>query len=78
MINQNAEAFLRVEDSVAKSVFEKTKNTNPSASKIFRRFQTKDKSLLRNVKVGDKVDFVVVETGKGEYITEMKKTSAPQ
>jgi Cu/Ag efflux protein CusF len=38
----------------------------------------KDRSLLRNVKVGDKVDFVVVETGKGEYITEMKKVQAPQ
>ena len=33
----------------------------------------KDRSLLKNVQVGDKVDFVVVETGKGEFITEMKK-----
>ena len=37
----------------------------------------KDRSLLRNVQVGDKVEFVVVETGKGEFITEMKKVQPP-
>lgn len=37
----------------------------------------KDRSLLNNVQVGDKVEFVVVETGKGEFITEMKKANAP-
>lgn len=31
------------------------------------------RSLLRKVKVGDKVEFVVVETGKGEFITELKR-----
>jgi Cu/Ag efflux protein CusF len=31
------------------------------------------KSLLNNVKVGDKVNFTVVETGKGEIITELRK-----
>jgi Cu/Ag efflux protein CusF len=30
-------------------------------------------SLLNGLKVGDKVTFVVVETGKGEVITEIKK-----
>jgi Cu/Ag efflux protein CusF len=35
----------------------------------------KDRALLQNVQVGDKVEFVVVETGKGEYITEMKKAA---
>ena len=38
----------------------------------------KDRSLLRNVRVGDKVNFVVVETGKGEFITELKRFEAPQ
>jgi protein SCO1/2 len=33
----------------------------------------KDRALLRNVKVGDKVEFVVVETGHGEFITELKR-----
>jgi Cu/Ag efflux protein CusF len=32
-----------------------------------------DRSLLKSVQVGDKVDFTVVETGKGEYITELKR-----
>lgn len=38
----------------------------------------KDRALLQNVQVGDKVEFVVVETGKGEFITEMKKAKAPE
>jgi Cu/Ag efflux protein CusF len=33
----------------------------------------KDKSLLKSVQVGDKVDFTVVETGKGEFITSIKR-----
>jgi Cu/Ag efflux protein CusF len=33
----------------------------------------KDGSLLQNVRVGDKVNFVVVETGKGEFITELRR-----
>jgi Cu/Ag efflux protein CusF len=32
----------------------------------------KDKAQLRTVSVGDKVDFVVVETGSGEIITDLK------
>jgi Cu/Ag efflux protein CusF len=38
-------------------------------------FWVKDKSLLNAVRVGDYVDFGVVETGKGEYLTEIKKSS---
>jgi Cu/Ag efflux protein CusF len=41
-------------------------------------WSVKDRSLLRNVQVGDKVEFVVVETGKGEIITEMKKVKPPE
>jgi Cu/Ag efflux protein CusF len=32
-------------------------------------------SLLDNVKVGDKVNFTVVETGKGELITSLQKAT---
>jgi Cu/Ag efflux protein CusF len=39
-------------------------------------FWVKNRSLLDHVSVGDQVDFTVVETGKGEYITKLKKTSA--
>jgi Cu/Ag efflux protein CusF len=38
-------------------------------------FWVKDKSLLDNVKVGDRVDFTIVETKKGEYLTEIKRSS---
>jgi len=38
-------------------------------------WSVKDRSLLQKVKVGDKVEFVVVETGKGEIITELKTLS---
>jgi Cu/Ag efflux protein CusF len=41
-------------------------------------WSVKDRSLLRNVRVGDRVEFVVVETGKGEIITEMKKVKPPE
>lgn len=40
-------------------------------------FYVKDKSLLNNVKSGDRVNFTVVETEKGEFLTELKKISAP-
>jgi Cu/Ag efflux protein CusF len=39
-------------------------------------FWVKDKSLFNRVRVGDQVDFAVVETGKGEYLTELKKARA--
>jgi Cu/Ag efflux protein CusF len=35
----------------------------------------KDKSQLRSVRVGDKVDFVVVETGSGEIITDLRRAT---
>lgn len=38
-------------------------------------FNVKDKSLLDKAKVGDRVDFTIVETEKGEYLTELKKVS---
>jgi Cu/Ag efflux protein CusF len=37
-------------------------------------YWVKKKSLFRGVAVGDQVDFAVVETGKGEYLTELKKS----
>jgi Cu(I)/Ag(I) efflux system periplasmic protein CusF len=40
-------------------------------------FNVKDKSLLNEVKAGDKVNFTIVETEKGEFLTAIKKASAP-
>jgi Cu/Ag efflux protein CusF len=40
-------------------------------------FNVKDKSLLDKVKTGDRVEFTIVETEKGEYLTELKKVSPP-
>jgi Cu/Ag efflux protein CusF len=37
-------------------------------------YWVKKKSLFKGVRVGDQVDFAVVETGKGEYLTELKKS----
>ena len=39
-------------------------------------FNVKDKSLLDKVSVGDRVDFTIVETEKGEYLTEIKRKPA--
>ena len=36
-------------------------------------YWVKKKSLFKGVRVGDQVDFAVVETGKGEYLTELTK-----
>jgi len=38
-------------------------------------FWVKDKSLFDNAKAGDQVDFTIVETEKGEYLTELKRAS---
>ena len=35
-------------------------------------FNVKDKTLLDKVKVGERVEFVVIETEKGEFLTEIK------
>ena len=40
-------------------------------------FNVKDKTLLDKVKTGDRVDFTIVETEKGEYLTEIKRIPAP-
>jgi len=36
-------------------------------------FNVQDKTLLDRVAVGDRVDFTIVETPKGEYLTDIKK-----
>ena len=36
-------------------------------------FNVKDKRLLDRVSVGDRVDFTIVETPKGEYLVDIKK-----
>ena len=39
-------------------------------------FNVKDQSLLDKVSVGDRVDFTIVETEKGEYLTEINRKPA--
>ena len=36
-------------------------------------FWVKDRSLFDNAKAGDRVDFTIVETETGEYLTELKR-----
>ena len=36
-------------------------------------FWVRDPSIMNSVRVGDKVDFVVVEDTKGQYIAELKR-----
>lgn len=36
-------------------------------------FWVKDKSLLDQAKAGDRVDFTILETSGGEYLTELKR-----
>ena len=36
-------------------------------------FWVKDRSLLDKVQVGDRVNFTIVETAKGEYLTQLKR-----
>lgn len=40
-------------------------------------FNVKDKTLLSKVKAGDRVDFTVVETEKGEWLTSIKPVAKP-
>jgi len=41
-------------------------------------FWVSSRSLLNSIKPGDKIDFTIVETRKGEYITEIKNKSRLQ
>jgi Cu(I)/Ag(I) efflux system periplasmic protein CusF len=38
-------------------------------------FWVRDPALMKGVRVGDKVDFVVVEDNKGQYLTELKRAA---
>jgi Cu/Ag efflux protein CusF len=38
-------------------------------------FWIKDPSIMKGIRVGDKVDFVVVEDSKGQYVTEMTRVA---
>jgi Cu/Ag efflux protein CusF len=38
-------------------------------------FWLKNRSLVDKVSVGDRVDFTIVETRKGEYLTKLKKVT---
>ena len=37
-------------------------------------FWVRDPAILKGLRVGDKVDFVVVEDKKGQYLTEIAKS----
>jgi Cu/Ag efflux protein CusF len=41
-------------------------------------WSVKDRSLMEKIKVGDRVNFVVVETGRGEIITDIKPVPPAQ
>ena len=43
---------------------------------MIMEFWVRDQSILKGVRVGDKVNFVVVEDNKGQYLTELKKVAA--
>jgi Cu/Ag efflux protein CusF len=38
-------------------------------------FWVRNRSIMKRVRVGDKVDFVVVEDSKGQYVTELKRVA---
>ncbi len=38
-------------------------------------FWVRNPSIMNGIRVGDKVDFVLVEDSKGQYITELKKVA---
>lgn len=38
-------------------------------------FWIRNPALMKGIRVGDKVDFVVVEDSKGQYLTELKKVA---
>ena len=40
---------------------------------MIMEFWVRDPSIMKRVRVGDKVDFVVVEDSKGQYLTELKR-----
>jgi Cu(I)/Ag(I) efflux system protein CusF len=40
---------------------------------MIMEFWVRDPSIMKGVRVGDKVDFVVVEDSKGQYLTELKR-----
>ena len=41
-------------------------------------FWVRNPSIMKGISVGDKVDFVVVEDSKGQYLTELKKVAPPR
>jgi Cu/Ag efflux protein CusF len=40
---------------------------------MIMEFWVRDSSIMDRVRVGDKVEFVVVEDSKGQYLTELKR-----
>ena len=42
---------------------------------MIMEFWVRDASIMKGLRVGDKVDFVVLEDSKGQYLTEIKKAA---
>ena len=61
---------INIEEGWIQIEHEEVKDLMPAMT---MEFWVKDKSLLKKVKTGDKVDFEIVETGKGQYITSLKR-----
>lgn len=62
--------FINLKEGWIEIEHEEIKDLMPAMT---MEFWVKDRSLLKSVRVGDKVDFTVVETGSGQYITELKR-----
>ena len=42
---------------------------------MIMEFWVRDPTIMKRVRVGDKVDFVVVEDSKGQYLAELKRVA---
>ena len=64
--------FINLEEGWVEIDHEEIKDLMPPMQ---MEWSVKDRSLLKSVRVGDKVDFTVVETGGGEVLTELKRAT---
>jgi Cu/Ag efflux protein CusF len=61
--------FINLEEGWVESDHEEIKDLMPPMQ---MEWSVKDRSLLKSVRVGDRVEFTLVETGSGEVLTELK------
>ena len=65
-------AFINLEEGWVEINHEEIKDLMPAMQ---MEWSVKDRSLLKSIRAGDRVDFTVVETGSGEVLTELKKAT---